>query len=188
MQSGSEPRIPDKQILEICHCRSETTLLTSRSSCEACSAFTRVAACTLTRSPYFLTRYPKASAWIVYRRLGPRHLADLQNVPLDITSRLSLRFLRDQELRRQTHGGDLRRLHGSRSATADPEARPRQANCNRRGQATGRSAYPSWQPAADAALLPRRAAQHPHQRSMMRPISRFSFQRGNSAPDWNTLQ
>jgi len=27
-----------------------------------------------------------------------------------------------------------------------------------------------------------------HQRSMMRPISRFSFQRGNSAPDWNTLQ
>jgi len=29
--------------------------------------------------------------------------------------------------------------------------------------------YPSWQPAADAALLPRRAAQHPHQRSMMRP-------------------
>ena len=28
---------------------------------EACSAFTRVAACTLARSPYFVTRYPKAS-------------------------------------------------------------------------------------------------------------------------------
>ena len=41
--------------------RSETTLLTPNSSCEACSAFTRVAACTLARSPYFVTRYPKAS-------------------------------------------------------------------------------------------------------------------------------
>jgi hypothetical protein len=28
---------------------------------EACSAFTRLAACTLARSPYFVTRYPKAS-------------------------------------------------------------------------------------------------------------------------------
>src|ERR1700736_6352320 len=28
---------------------------------EACSAFTCVAACTLARSPYFVTRYPKAS-------------------------------------------------------------------------------------------------------------------------------
>src|SRR5205807_8769335 len=28
---------------------------------EACSAFTRVAACTLARSPYFVTRFPKAS-------------------------------------------------------------------------------------------------------------------------------
>src|ERR1700676_4607224 len=28
---------------------------------EACSAFTRVSACTLARSPYFVTRYPKAS-------------------------------------------------------------------------------------------------------------------------------
>src|ERR1700704_5361671 len=28
---------------------------------EACSAFTRVAACTLARSPYFVTPYPKAS-------------------------------------------------------------------------------------------------------------------------------
>ena len=28
---------------------------------EACSAFTRVAACTLARSPYFVARYPKAS-------------------------------------------------------------------------------------------------------------------------------
>src|SRR2546430_13285607 len=61
MQLGSEPWIPDKQILEICHCRSETILLTPNSSCEACSAFTRVAACTLARSPYFVTRYPKAS-------------------------------------------------------------------------------------------------------------------------------
>src|SRR3982075_122199 len=61
MQLGSEPWIPDKQILKICHCRSETILLTPNSSCEACSAFTRVAACTLARSPYFVTRYPKAS-------------------------------------------------------------------------------------------------------------------------------
>src|SRR6476469_11012244 len=28
---------------------------------EACSAFTHVAACTLARSPYFVTSYPKAS-------------------------------------------------------------------------------------------------------------------------------
>jgi len=35
MQLGSEPWIPDKQILEICHCRSETILLTPNSSCEA---------------------------------------------------------------------------------------------------------------------------------------------------------
>src|SRR5271156_2956140 len=28
---------------------------------EACSAFTRVAACTLARPPYFVTRHPKAS-------------------------------------------------------------------------------------------------------------------------------
>jgi integrase len=35
MQSGSEPWIPDKQLLEICHCRSETILLTPNSSCEA---------------------------------------------------------------------------------------------------------------------------------------------------------
>src|ERR1700704_3238313 len=61
MQLGSEPWIPDKQILEICHCRSETILLTPNPSCEDCSAFTRVAACTLARSPDFVTRYPKAS-------------------------------------------------------------------------------------------------------------------------------
>src|ERR1700688_2323731 len=61
MQLGSEPWIPDKQILEICHCRSETILLTPNSSCEACSAFTRVASCSLARLPYFVTRYPKAS-------------------------------------------------------------------------------------------------------------------------------
>jgi hypothetical protein len=35
MQSGSGPWIPDKQILEICHCRHETILLTPNSSCEA---------------------------------------------------------------------------------------------------------------------------------------------------------
>jgi len=29
---------------------------------EACSAFTRVTACTLALPPYFVTRYPKASA------------------------------------------------------------------------------------------------------------------------------
>ena len=29
---------------------------------EVCSAFTRVTACTLALSPYFVTRYPKASA------------------------------------------------------------------------------------------------------------------------------
>ena len=29
---------------------------------EACSAFTRVTACTLALSPYIVTRYPKASA------------------------------------------------------------------------------------------------------------------------------
>jgi hypothetical protein len=34
MQLGSEPWIPDKQILEICHCRSETILLTPNPSCE----------------------------------------------------------------------------------------------------------------------------------------------------------
>ena len=34
MQSGSEPWIPDKQILEICHCRSEPILLTPIASCE----------------------------------------------------------------------------------------------------------------------------------------------------------
>jgi hypothetical protein len=39
MQSGSEPWIPDKQLLEIYHCRSETILLTPNSSCEACSAY-----------------------------------------------------------------------------------------------------------------------------------------------------
>ena len=60
MQLGSEPWILDEQILEICHWRSETILLTPNSSCEACSAFTRVAACTLARSPYFVTRYPKS--------------------------------------------------------------------------------------------------------------------------------
>src|SRR5260221_9323602 len=39
----------------------DTTLLTLPSSYKACSGFTHVAACTLSRSPYFVTRYPKAS-------------------------------------------------------------------------------------------------------------------------------
>src|SRR6202041_1170009 len=65
MQSGSEPRIPDKP-LETDH--PETIHLTATSSCEACSAFTRVAARTLARSPI---RDP------LYRRLQPfRHLHD----------------------------------------------------------------------------------------------------------------
>src|ERR1700704_3375567 len=79
MQLGSEPWIPDKQILEICHCRSETILLTPNSSCEACSAFTHVAACTLALSPIrdtlsegfsqFVTSMaaPVASGWSVCR-------------------------------------------------------------------------------------------------------------------------
>src|SRR6266566_1119720 len=36
--------------------------LTRKAPYKACSAFTRVAACTLARSPYIVTRYPKASA------------------------------------------------------------------------------------------------------------------------------
>src|SRR5712671_5580363 len=79
MQLGSEPWIPDKQILEICHCRSETILLTPNPSCEACSAFTHVAACTLALSPIrdtlsegfsqFVTSVaaPVASGWSVCR-------------------------------------------------------------------------------------------------------------------------
>src|SRR6202020_1621199 len=47
-QEGSEPRIPDKP-LETNH--PETTHLTATCSCEDCSAFTRVAARTLARSP-----------------------------------------------------------------------------------------------------------------------------------------
>src|SRR4030088_805554 len=58
MQLGSEPWIPDKQILEICHCRSETILLTPNSSCEACSGFTQFMAHRVARSPKaaFVTR------------------------------------------------------------------------------------------------------------------------------------
>jgi hypothetical protein len=58
MQLRSEPWIPDKQILEICHCRSETTLLTPNSSCEACSRFTHVTARWIARPPNaaFVTR------------------------------------------------------------------------------------------------------------------------------------
>jgi hypothetical protein len=36
--------------------------LTENAPYKACSAFTRVTACTLALSPYFVTRYPKASA------------------------------------------------------------------------------------------------------------------------------
>src|ERR1700726_787698 len=58
MQLGSEPWIPDKQILEICHCRSETILLTPNSSCEACSDFTHVTARWIAQPPKaaFVTR------------------------------------------------------------------------------------------------------------------------------------
>src|ERR1700730_4271855 len=58
MQLGSEPWIPDKQILEICHCRSETILLTPNSSCEACLGFTRVTARWIAQPPKaaFVTR------------------------------------------------------------------------------------------------------------------------------------
>src|ERR1700716_2057899 len=64
MQLGSEPWIPDKQILEIleileiCHCRSETILLTPNSSCEAYSDFTHVTARWIARPPNaaFVTR------------------------------------------------------------------------------------------------------------------------------------
>jgi hypothetical protein len=70
MQSGSGPWIPDKQILEICHCRHETILLTPNSSCEACSDFTRVAARRIAQPPEaaFVTRlwlekeYPQIKA------------------------------------------------------------------------------------------------------------------------------
>src|ERR1700719_3208347 len=62
MQLGSEPWIPDKQILEICHCRSETILLTPNSSCEACSGFTHVTARWIARPPKaaFVTRLQPA--------------------------------------------------------------------------------------------------------------------------------
>ena len=58
MQSGSEPWIPDKQILEICHCHSEPTLLTPIASCEACSGFTHVTARRIAQPPKaaFVTR------------------------------------------------------------------------------------------------------------------------------------
>src|SRR6266403_1572581 len=56
--NGLGPWIPKQ--LETFRCPGDNPL-TKPSSCEACSAFTRVAACTLARSPYFVTRYPKAS-------------------------------------------------------------------------------------------------------------------------------
>src|ERR1700723_4292981 len=65
MQAGSEPRIPDKP-LETDH--PETIHLTATSSCEACAAFTRVAARTLAPSPI---------CDALHRRLQPfRHLHD----------------------------------------------------------------------------------------------------------------
>ena len=64
-QAGSEPRIPDKP-LETYH--PETTHLTATRSCEACAAFTRVAARTLAPSPI---------RDLLHRRLQPfRHLHD----------------------------------------------------------------------------------------------------------------
>jgi hypothetical protein len=77
--SGLRPRIPDNQPLESYH--PETTHLTATCSCEACSAFTRVAARTLARSPicdllhrrlqHFVTSMtaPVASGWSG-RRVG----------------------------------------------------------------------------------------------------------------------
>ena len=62
MQLGSEPWIPDKQILEICHCRLETILLTPNSSCEACLDFTHVTA-------RWIAQPPKA-AFVTRLRLG----------------------------------------------------------------------------------------------------------------------
>src|ERR1700682_4738577 len=63
MQLGSEPWIPDKQILEICHCRSETILLTPNPSCEACLDFTHVTARWIAQPPKaaFVTRLRPAS-------------------------------------------------------------------------------------------------------------------------------
>src|SRR5258708_26824948 len=56
--NGLGPWIPKQ--LETFRCPHDNPL-TKPSSCEVCSAFTRVAACTLARSPYSVTRYPKAS-------------------------------------------------------------------------------------------------------------------------------
>src|SRR5215470_17245848 len=47
--NGLGPWIPKQLETFRCHC--DATPLTKPSSCEACSAFTRVAACTLARSP-----------------------------------------------------------------------------------------------------------------------------------------
>ena len=40
----------------------QKSALTENAPYKACSAFTRVTACTLALSPYIVTRYPKASA------------------------------------------------------------------------------------------------------------------------------
>ena len=66
MQSGSDLWIPNNQPLESYH--PETTHLTATRSCEACAAFTRVAARTLAPSPI---------RDLLHRRLQPfRHLHD----------------------------------------------------------------------------------------------------------------
>jgi hypothetical protein len=53
---GAKPPLRSSQVRSI-----RTRLLIERRA-EACSAFTRVTACTLALSPYIVTRYPKASA------------------------------------------------------------------------------------------------------------------------------
>jgi hypothetical protein len=66
MQLGSEPWIPDKQILEICHCRSETILLTPNSSCEA-----SVPVIFITAYPErFLTGTPPEPAFLIAKPFG----------------------------------------------------------------------------------------------------------------------
>ena len=68
---------------------------------EACSAFTRVAACTLARSPYFVTRYPKASDIS-----SPPCL--LRLLPAGAVAGWDLHPLESAAFSRRTPGADLR--------------------------------------------------------------------------------
>src|SRR5713101_6613410 len=69
---------------------------------EACSAFTRVAACTLALSPYFVTRYPKASAILL-----PPWL--LRLLPAGAVAGWGLHPLENAALSRRTPEADMRR-------------------------------------------------------------------------------